>query len=90
MPSLQPVVAGLSGADYDQVIDVTPYMNAYPYTLDRDASLSRVFRLFRTMGLRHIVVGACTDLDHTTDFIRRRRHRHTDIHRHRHTHTTLM
>lgn len=33
-------------------------MNAYPYILDRGASLARVFRLFRTMGLRHIVVGA--------------------------------
>lgn len=71
MPPLQPVVAGLSGADYDQAIDVTPYMNAYPYTLDRDASLSRVFRLFRTMGLRHIVVGARAGLVH---------HPHQDTH----------
>ncbi len=31
-------------------------MNTYPYTLDKGASLSRVFRLFRMMGLRHIVV----------------------------------
>jgi len=31
-------------------------MNSYPYTLDRGASLPKVFRLFRMMGLRHIVV----------------------------------
>lgn len=56
-PSLQRVLAGLEDDDMNRQIDITPYMNSYPYTLDRDASLSRVFRLFRTMGLRHIVVG---------------------------------
>ena len=57
-PSLPRVLSSLDEEDMGRIIDITPYMNSYPYTLDRDASLSRVFRLFRTMGLRHIVVGA--------------------------------
>jgi len=31
-------------------------MNSYPYTLYLEASLPKVFRLFRMMGLRHIVI----------------------------------
>ncbi|XP_025115195.1 H(+)/Cl(-) exchange transporter 7-like isoform X3 [Pomacea canaliculata] len=38
------------------VIDVRPYMNRTPYTVTPDFSLARVFRLFRGLGLRHLVV----------------------------------
>ncbi|EDO35010.1 predicted protein [Nematostella vectensis] len=37
-------------------IDLRPFMNPAPYTVHEGASLSRVFRLFRALGLRHIVV----------------------------------
>lgn len=37
-------------------IDVAPYMNDSPYTLPPHAALNRTFRLFRTMGLRHIPI----------------------------------
>jgi hypothetical protein len=36
-------------------IDLAPYINL-PYTIRDRSPLSRVFRLFRTMGLRHLVV----------------------------------
>ncbi|XP_029344570.1 H(+)/Cl(-) exchange transporter 7-like isoform X1 [Acyrthosiphon pisum] len=38
------------------VIDLGPYMNSAPYIVRLETSLSRTFRLFRTLGLRHIVV----------------------------------
>ncbi|XP_026809937.1 H(+)/Cl(-) exchange transporter 7-like, partial [Rhopalosiphum maidis] len=38
------------------VIDLRPYMNSAPYIVRLETSLSRTFRLFRTLGLRHIVV----------------------------------
>lgn len=37
-------------------LDVRPYMNSAPYTMPPDAALTRVFRTFRVLGLRHIVV----------------------------------
>uniref|UniRef100_A0A0A9WGN6 H(+)/Cl(-) exchange transporter 7 n=2 Tax=Lygus hesperus TaxID=30085 RepID=A0A0A9WGN6_LYGHE len=42
--------------DCNQVLDLRPYMNPSPYTVKLDASLPRIFRLFRGLGLRHIVV----------------------------------
>ena len=41
--------------DLDEWIDLAPYHNL-PYTIRDRSPLSRVFRLFRTMGLRHLVV----------------------------------
>jgi len=38
------------------VLDMGPYMNPHPYTVTVDSSLARAFRLFRTMGLRHLCV----------------------------------
>lgn len=40
----------------EQFVDVSPYMNLHPYTVHEEMSLPRVFNLFRTMGLRHIIV----------------------------------
>nr|XP_024217492.1 H(+)/Cl(-) exchange transporter 7-like [Halyomorpha halys] len=42
--------------DYNQTLDLRPYMNPSPYTVKLDASLPRIFRLFRGLGLRHIIV----------------------------------
>lgn len=36
--------------------DVTPYMNPSPFTVSPNTSVSQVFNLFRTMGLRHLPV----------------------------------
>lgn len=45
----------VSAADMKEWIDLAPYINL-PYTIRDRSPLSRVFRLFRTMGLRHLVV----------------------------------
>ncbi|KAJ9582590.1 hypothetical protein L9F63_023078, partial [Diploptera punctata] len=37
-------------------IDLRPFMNPSPYTVQHSASLPRVFRLFRALGLRHLAV----------------------------------
>ncbi|XP_076822841.1 H(+)/Cl(-) exchange transporter 7-like isoform X2 [Clavelina lepadiformis] len=37
-------------------IDIRPYLNPAPYTISERASLPRIFRLFRALGLRHLVV----------------------------------
>merc|ERR1712173_20099 len=37
-------------------IDLRPYMNPVPYSVRESSPLTRVFTLFRTMGLRHLVV----------------------------------
>ncbi|PRP79813.1 hypothetical protein PROFUN_12485 [Planoprotostelium fungivorum] len=37
-------------------MDLEPYINLHPYTVHSDTSFGRVFRLFRSMGLRHLCV----------------------------------
>ncbi|XP_049852821.1 H(+)/Cl(-) exchange transporter 7 isoform X4 [Schistocerca gregaria] len=37
-------------------VDLRPFMNQSPYTVQHSASLPRVFRLFRALGLRHLPV----------------------------------
>ncbi|XP_063223431.1 H(+)/Cl(-) exchange transporter 7 [Bacillus rossius redtenbacheri] len=37
-------------------VDLRPYMNQSPYTVQHSASMPRVFRLFRGLGLRHLTV----------------------------------
>ncbi|XP_071953766.1 H(+)/Cl(-) exchange transporter 7-like [Antedon mediterranea] len=37
-------------------VDLRPFMNQAPYSVSEDASLPRIFRLFRAIGLRHLVV----------------------------------
>ncbi|KAJ6656012.1 hypothetical protein lerEdw1_004597 [Lerista edwardsae] len=38
------------------MMDLTEFMNPSPYTLPQEASLPRAFKLFRALGLRHLVV----------------------------------
>jgi hypothetical protein len=56
-------------------VDLTPYMNTTPYTVFDSAPVCRAFKLFRTMGLRHLlvidqhasIVGTLTRTDLTRD-----------------------
>jgi len=65
------LAASLSETERDSKLDVTPFMQRHPFTVDAEARLSRAYRLFRTMGLRHMfvtpgptsVVGLCTRKD---------------------------
>ncbi|KAK9790124.1 hypothetical protein WJX73_008199 [Symbiochloris irregularis] len=46
----------LTEAELDLLVDVRPFMQRNPFIVHADASLSRAYRLFRTMGLRHLFV----------------------------------
>lgn len=37
-------------------VDLRPYLHPTPYTLKEKAAVAQVFRLFRGMGLRHVLV----------------------------------
>ena len=37
-------------------LDLRPYMNLSPYSLTENSNLPRIFRLFRGLGLRHIII----------------------------------
>jgi len=42
--------------ELDLELDLRPYMNLAPYSLSENSNLPRIFRLFRGLGLRHIVI----------------------------------
>ncbi|CAH1780242.1 unnamed protein product [Owenia fusiformis] len=46
----------LTDEEMKYTIDLTPYMNPAPYQVTQHASLPRIFRLFRGLGLRHLLV----------------------------------
>lgn len=60
----------------EKLIDFRPYMNPGPYIVYNSSKLSKIFRLYRSMGLRHLpvindaneVVGILTRKELMTDF----------------------
>lgn len=50
------IVRSLAGSELDLLVDIRPFMQRDPFIVQSDASLSRAYRLFRTMGLRHLFV----------------------------------
>ena len=50
------VFSGLSPDEEGMLMDLRPFMQRNPFVVQADASLSRAYRLFRTMGLRHLFV----------------------------------
>ncbi|XP_021761123.1 chloride channel protein CLC-d isoform X2 [Chenopodium quinoa] len=46
----------LSQDDLDMYIDLAPFLNPSPYIVPEDMSLTKVYNLFRQLGLRHLLV----------------------------------
>ncbi|XP_059649903.1 chloride channel protein CLC-d isoform X2 [Cornus florida] len=46
----------LSPDDLEMYIDLAPFVNPSPYIVSEDMSLTKVYNLFRQLGLRHIFV----------------------------------
>jgi len=55
-PTIEELEASLTEEDRDMVIDVSPYIQIAHNTFDRHGSVERAFELFRTLGLRHLIV----------------------------------
>lgn len=55
-PSLSEIKEMLSEDAWQMRIDLKPYMNRGGYTVPEHSALTRVYMLFRTMGLRHLPV----------------------------------
>lgn len=53
-PTIQQVHVSVHEREYS--MDLHPYMNSSAYTVSHTASLPRIFKLFRALGLRHLVV----------------------------------
>jgi chloride channel 7 len=54
--SLDEIKASLTQEDLQKLVDLKPYINQGCYTVPEHASLTRVYKLFRGMGLRHLPV----------------------------------
>jgi chloride channel 7 len=46
----------ISDEELNYDLDLRPYMNLSPYSLNESSNLPRIFRLFRGLGLRHLVI----------------------------------
>lgn len=46
----------LDSDDVDMYIDLAPFLNPSPYVVPEDMSLTKVYNLFRQLGLRHLLV----------------------------------
>ncbi|KAL6535313.1 hypothetical protein OROMI_026687 [Orobanche minor] len=46
----------LTPDDLEMYIDLAPFLNPSPYVVPEDMSLTKVYNLFRQLGLRHILV----------------------------------
>lgn len=47
---------GLTAEQLEQYIDLSPYVNTSALCVREDASLTRTYAMFRSLGLRHLVV----------------------------------
>ncbi|XP_022085546.1 chloride transport protein 6-like isoform X2 [Acanthaster planci] len=53
----------LNAINHNMIMDVTSFMNPCPYTVTPETPVSKVFNLFRTMGLRHLmVINSCGEI----------------------------
>ncbi|XP_038061582.1 chloride transport protein 6-like [Patiria miniata] len=53
----------INAINHNKIMDVTSFMNPCPYTVSPETPVSKVFNLFRTMGLRHLmVINSCGEV----------------------------
>ena len=55
-PPITELVKTLSAEELAARLDIRPFMQRHPFIVHADARLSRAYRLFRTMGLRHMYI----------------------------------
>lgn len=55
-PSLEQVISSLEEEAYKYHVDLRSIMNPTPYIVHYSASFPRIFQIFRSLGLRHLVV----------------------------------
>merc|ERR1712157_148849 len=53
-PTIENII--LNNNDHECILDLRPYANTTPYTINATASIQRTYRLFRTLGLRFLCV----------------------------------
>ncbi len=46
-------------AESGMLIDLTPYIQIAPHTFEKDGSAERAYVLFRSLGLRYVLVYSC-------------------------------
>ena len=47
---------GLTDAEMNKMVDLSPFMQRHPHIIHADCNLARAYRFFRIMGLRHMFV----------------------------------
>lgn len=55
-PIISELVKQMTAEELAASIDIAPFMQRHPFIVHADARLSRAYRLFRTMGLRHMYI----------------------------------
>lgn len=55
-PAANELEKALTMEDRNLIVDFTPFMKLHPFVVGSDSCLRRVYRLFRSMGLRHIFI----------------------------------
>jgi chloride channel 7 len=55
-PPITELVKTLTAEELAARLDIRPFMQRHPFIVHADARLSRAYRLFRTMGLRHMYI----------------------------------
>lgn len=69
-PTVEKVIEGLTPEMYNYHVDLRAILNPTTYTVICSASFTRIYKLFRSLGLRHLVV--TDDRNHVVGMITRK------------------
>eukprot|EP00026_Physarum_polycephalum_P002045 Phypoly_transcript_02049.p1 GENE.Phypoly_transcript_02049~~Phypoly_transcript_02049.p1 ORF type:complete len:942 (+),score=158.82 Phypoly_transcript_02049:112-2937(+) len=56
LPKLQDILDAYEEEDYAREVDLSPYINITVYSVNEEFAVSEAYTMFRTMGLRHLIV----------------------------------